>query len=157
MTSTMAGTRVSIGFLAGLVLAGLGCNNTKAQCEHGRDVAAKWQDQSAQRALNTVGDPNARAELEREAKRETEAFKAKFVEQCIAAPEATHACVARLEEFLAAEGERMAALDRCSSAPIEQRSACMDEASKASAAKVGDCKAPLEALFDATFAAAGMK
>lgn len=140
MTEVRVGPRIA---LVSLLLA-VGCDREKKDCEHARDVMAGEWERNAKEAIATV-DSSHRAELQRQAAKEVEHLRGVFVERCVAQPEATKRCVARIDELLAAERGRKTALDGCAM----DDEACHDKASKAADATLADCREPLDALMAA--------
>ncbi len=126
-----------------VVLLALGCDAAKKNCEHARDVVVAEADRAAKAAIATVA-PQQRAELERVSARETEHMRNVFVEKCVAQPEATQACIARIDELLAAEQTRKEASERCAG-----DDACYEAAKAAAEKAAGECGAAMGALMKA--------
>ncbi|HWB77430.1 MAG TPA: hypothetical protein VG755_20830 [Nannocystaceae bacterium] len=107
-----------------LVLAA--CDPAKKDCEHARDVMAGEWDRRAKEAIATV-PASDRGKLEQQAAKESEQLRKSFVEVCVAQPEATRACVAKIDELLKQEQARK---------PGDAKAA-------------GECEAPMAALMEA--------
>lgn len=105
-----------------LVLAA--CNSVKQNCEHARDVVATEGERRAKEAIATVAAGD-RTRLEQQAAKETEHLRKVFVDVCVAQPEATQKCIAKIDE--------LAKLDR--------------ERRKSPESSADECDAPLDALM----------
>jgi len=126
-----------------VVLLAVGCNAVEKNCEHARDVMAAESERAAKEAIATV-EPGQRAELERLAAGEVEHLRKVFVEKCVAQPEATQACIAKIDELLALEHTRKQAIERCGT-----DEACYDAAKAAAEKSAGECGAAMGPLMNA--------
>ena len=107
-----------------LLLLLAACDSVKKDCEHARDVVASEGERRAKEAIATVAQSH-RAELEQQAAKETEHMRKVFVDVCVAQPEPTHKCIARIDELAKLERERR----------------------KSATSSTHECDAPLDALM----------
>lgn len=121
-----------------------------ATCERARDAIIKEMEDSDNLLMVAVDDPAAKQQRMAMLQTKTGRVRDQFVAECMKVMPAQEACIARVDELMAASREQrtefVACAARLEDGPAEVER-CRKAASEKATARVGECAAPIERIL----------